>query len=113
MATRRLTVREQRILDELERGLRKDRALRGRLLGLGVRTRLRHALRACEPHGRLVAVLFLASMGLLASGLATADTGVIWAFAACWLLTTLAAFRAVFRWMTAQTDRTHPPKPFV
>ena len=99
MATGRLPDHEQRILDEVERALRRDRRLERRL-----RT---HRLRRCpdlsrvthyRPHVLTVGLLLTVSTTLLVLGIATSRPAVVWAFAAVWPLTLFASFRLVCRW---------------
>ncbi|MGA4837537.1 DUF3040 domain-containing protein [Streptomyces sp. G45] len=98
MADSGLSDRERRVLDEMEAALRRDRRLR---------RRLRRARRGrpgapwtvtYRPRGRTVAALALLSLALVVSGIRTSEPGVIWAFAAVWPLTLLAAFRLLCRW---------------
>lgn len=99
MATERLPDHEQRILDEVERALRRDRRLERRL-----RT---HRLRRCpdlsrvshyRPHVLTVGLLLTASVTLMVLGIVTSRPAVIWTFAALWPLTLFATFRLVCRW---------------
>jgi len=99
VATGRLPDHEQRILDEVERALRRDRRLDRRL-----RT---HRLRRCpdlsrvthyRPHVMTVGLLLTAAITLLVLGIVTSRPAVIWSFAAVWPLALFAAFRLVCRW---------------
>lgn len=99
MATGRLPDHEQRILDEVERALRRDRRLDRRL-----RT---HRLRRCpdlsrvthyRPHVMTVGLLLTAAITLLVLGIVTSRPAVIWSFAAVWPLALFASFRLVCRW---------------
>ncbi|MFC8432858.1 DUF3040 domain-containing protein [Streptomyces sp. NPDC057253] len=99
MATGRLPDHEQRILDEVERALRRDRRLDRRL-----RT---HRLRRCpdlsrvthyRPHVMTVGLLLTVAITLLVLGIVTARPAVIWSFAAVWPLALFASFRLVCRW---------------
>ncbi|MFE3855522.1 DUF3040 domain-containing protein [Streptomyces griseorubiginosus] len=99
MATGRLPDHEQRILDEVERALRRDRRLERRLR--------MHRLRRCpdlsrvthyRPHVLTVGLLLTVSTTLLVLGIVTSRPAVVWAFAAVWPLTLFASFRLVCRW---------------
>ncbi len=99
MATGRLPDHEQRILDEVERALRRDRRLE--------RRRRMHRLRRCpdlsrvthyRPHVLTVGLLLTVSTTLLVLGIVTSRPAVVWAFAAVWPLTLFASFRLVCRW---------------
>ncbi|MFD7712544.1 DUF3040 domain-containing protein [Streptomyces sp. NPDC059785] len=85
MTTSRLPDHEQRILDEMERVLRRDRRLDRRLRTLrpGWRPDLSRVA-SYEPRLSSVALLLAVSVTLLVVGLATSDVGAIWAFAAVW-----------------------------
>ncbi|MCX3287693.1 hypothetical protein OR263_13445 [Streptomyces sp. NEAU-H22] len=103
MSIGRLPENEQRILDEMERALRRDRRLDRRLRTHRVRRRPDPArvlarLAAYRPRVRTVVVLVAVSAGLMAAGIVTSEPGVIWAFAALWPLTLYAAFRLMCRW---------------
>lgn len=109
MSIGRLPDREQRILEEMERTLRRDRSLQRRLRRLsrsGPHGRLARSDRRPPPSLLLfstprpwaVALLLAVSVGLMVSGITTGEPGVIWAFAAVWPLTLYAAFRLLSRW---------------
>ena len=99
MATGRLPDHEQRVLDEVERALRRDRRLDRRLRTLRLRRRpdLSRITRY-RPHLLTVAFLLTVSVTLLVTGIVTSRPAVIWAFAAVWPLTLFALFRLVCRW---------------
>jgi len=89
MEETRLTVREQLILRDIESALRRDRRLE----------------RALRDHGRRslslplsVAVLGVASVILMVTGIHTSDPAVIWAFAVVWPVALIQAFRLLCRW---------------
>lgn len=107
MAADRLTDREQQALRGIESALDRDRALRRRLVLLGVRFGLLRRLTGA----RLLALGGLASLGLLVLGVATASPAAIWAFAVCWPLTIGIGFLVLRRCMGA--GRSRPPRPFV
>ncbi|MGC0336901.1 DUF3040 domain-containing protein [Streptomyces sp. SLBN-8D4] len=99
MATGRLPDHEQRILDEMERALRRDRRLSRRMRSSRPRrrpdlTRVTHY----RPHVLTVSVLLAMSLGLMVTGIVTSRPAVIWAFAAIWPLALFAVFRLLSRW---------------
>ncbi|MDQ1049631.1 DUF3040 domain-containing protein [Streptomyces sp. V4I2] len=99
MTTSRLPDHEQRILDEMERALRRDRRLERRMRTLrprrpSVLSRLAH----WRPPTLIVALLVGVSTGLMVTGIRTSDPGVIWAFAAVWPPTLYSVFRLLCRW---------------
>ncbi len=101
MATGRLPEHEQRILDEMEADLRRDRGLRRRLRTLGVkRTLSAWVARVAHHRPRVwsVALLVLVSAILMVAGIRTWEPAVIWAFAAVWPLTLFGVFRLLCRW---------------
>ena len=103
MSIGRLPENEQRILDEMERALRRDRRLARKLRAHRVSRRPDPAralarLAAYRPRVWTVAVRVAVSAGLLVAGIVTSEPGVIWAFAAIWPLTMFAAFRLMCRW---------------
>ncbi|MFH9013321.1 DUF3040 domain-containing protein [Streptomyces sp. NPDC017943] len=103
MSIGRLPENEQRILDEMERVLRRDRRLNrrmrtGRLNRRPDATRFVARVGAYRPRGWTVLLLLAVSVTLMVAGLVTAEPGVIWAFAALWPLTLFAAFRLMCRW---------------
>ncbi|MEJ1197284.1 MULTISPECIES: DUF3040 domain-containing protein [unclassified Streptomyces] len=99
MSIGRLPEHEQRILDEVERALRRDRRLDRRLrtLRLGRRPDLGR-LAAYRPRTLTVLLLFALSVTLMVTGIVTSEPGVIWAFAVAWPVTLFAAFRLLCRW---------------
>lgn len=102
MSIGRLPENEQRILDEMERALRRDRRLARRLRTHRVSRRPGPAralarLASYRPRVRTVVVLLAVSAGLMVAGIVTSEPGVIWAFAALWPLTMFAAFRLMCR----------------
>lgn len=99
MSTSRLPDHEQRILDEMERALRRDRRLDRRLRTLG-RSRRRpdfSRLTSYAPRPWTVVVLVAVSVALMTAGIVTSAPGVIWAFAAVWPLALFSAFRLLCR----------------
>ncbi|GAA3503868.1 hypothetical protein GCM10019016_109800 [Streptomyces prasinosporus] len=103
MSIGRLTEHEQRVLDEIERALRRDRRLDRRMRALrpGRRPDVPHLLRrtaSYRPRGLTVAALLAVSVTLMVAGMVTSAPGVIWAFAAVWPPTLCAAFRLLCRW---------------
>ncbi|MBT2676436.1 DUF3040 domain-containing protein [Streptomyces sp. ISL-14] len=100
MATGRLPDHEQRILEEMERALRRDRRLARRLRRLSRPSRRPRLSRlvSCTPRPWSVALLLAVSVGLMVSGMTTSEPGVIWAFAAVWPLTLYAVFRLLCHW---------------
>ncbi|MEU1850604.1 DUF3040 domain-containing protein [Streptomyces sp. NPDC019990] len=103
MSIGRLPDHEQRILDEMERALRRDRRLDRRLRTLRLSrlpdpARVLARLASYRPRVWTVAVLLAVSIGLMVTGIVTSAPGVIWAFAALWPLTLFALFRLMCRW---------------
>ncbi|WP_033319333.1 DUF3040 domain-containing protein [Streptomyces yerevanensis] len=99
MATGRLPDREQRILDEMEVDLRRDRRLRRRLRTLRIKRRLNPARAAdYQPRVPTVALLLSVSVVLMVAGIRTSEPVVIWAFAVLWPLTLFGVFRLLCRW---------------
>lgn len=116
MSAHHLNAREQRLLQETERYLTADRRLRWRLRLLGGACRMRHVLAAVLPGRWVLAVAALVSLVLLVTGIATGNSGVIWAFALCWLVTWAVVLRAAYRWATTHLgsdDERKPRKPYV
>ncbi|MEU6404788.1 DUF3040 domain-containing protein [Streptomyces sp. NPDC046985] len=84
MSTSRLPEHEQRILDEIERALNRDRRLARRLRSSRRVPRfpaLARDLAAYAPRPWTALILLAVSAALLGSGIATSAPGVIWAFA--------------------------------
>ena len=103
MSIGRLPDHEQRILEEMERALRRDRRLDRRLRTLRLSrrpdpARLLARVAAYRPRGWTVAGLLAVSVALMVAGIVTSEPGVIWAFAVMWPLTLFAAFRLLCRW---------------
>ncbi|GAB2716122.1 hypothetical protein [Streptomyces bullii] len=103
MSIGRLPDDEQRILDEMERALRRDRRLDRQLRTLRPSrrpdpTRVLIRIAAYSPRPRTVAALLAVSIGLMVAGIVTSEPGVIWAFAGVWPPTLYAAFRLLCRW---------------
>ncbi|MFJ8942051.1 DUF3040 domain-containing protein [Streptomyces sp. NPDC102395] len=96
MATGRLSDDERRILAEMERALRRDRRLDRRLSTLHWRPGLSR-MTSYTPHPLTVALLLAVSIGLMVTGVTTAQPPAIWAFAALWPLTLYALFRLAYR----------------
>ncbi|MFI2432915.1 DUF3040 domain-containing protein [Streptomyces sp. NPDC018693] len=97
MSTGRLPDREQRMLDEMERALRRDRRLDRRLSTLSRYPALAR-FAAYAPGRGTVALLLAVSVGLMVAGIITSAPAVIWTFAAFWPATLYAAFRRLCRW---------------
>ncbi|MGW2292944.1 DUF3040 domain-containing protein [Streptomyces violaceorubidus] len=99
MSVGRLSPHEQRVLDEIEGALRRDRRLDRRLrtLRLG-RLPDPARLAACRPSTPTVLLLLAVSVTLMVLGIVTAAPGVIWAFAGVWPVTLFAVFRLLCRW---------------
>jgi hypothetical protein len=93
---------EQRILAGMERALRRDRRLDRRLRTMGRPRRIPPVPRwwRCRPrvHAVTVVVLLVASVALMAAGIATSEPAVIWTFAAVWPVTLYSVFRLLCRW---------------
>ncbi|MGW0820285.1 DUF3040 domain-containing protein [Streptomyces sp. NPDC002845] len=99
MTTGRLPAHEQRILDELEASLRRDRRLDRQLRTLRPRRRPNLApIAAYRPRGLTVALWLALSVTLMVAGILTSEPAVIWAFAAVWPLTLYGLFRLLCRW---------------
>ncbi|MEU6353657.1 DUF3040 domain-containing protein [Streptomyces sp. NPDC047072] len=103
MTTGRLPDHEQRILDDMERALRRDRRLDRRLRTLKVRRRPDLSgpvarVAGYRPHPLTAAVLLAVSITLMVIGIRTSDPAVIWTFAGVWPLTLFAGFRLLCRW---------------
>ncbi|MFE9440058.1 DUF3040 domain-containing protein [Streptomyces sp. NPDC006602] len=99
MTTSRLPDHEQRILDEMERALRRDRRLDRRMRTLRPRRpSVLSRLASCRPRTWIVALLLAVSTGLMVTGILTSEPGVIWAFAAVWPLALFSVFRLLCRW---------------
>ena len=99
MTTGRLPDHEQRILDEVERALRRDRRLErrmrtGRLRRRPDLSRVAHY----RPRVLTVGLLLAVSITLMVTGIVTSRPAVIWAFAAVWPLALYAVFRVLCRW---------------
>ncbi|MFH9735470.1 DUF3040 domain-containing protein [Streptomyces sp. NPDC017260] len=99
MSIGRLPGHEQRVLDEVERALRRDRRLDRRLRTLrpGRRPDLTR-LASYRPRALTVLLLLALSVTLMVTGIVTSRPGVIWAFAAVWPSTLFAVFRLLCRW---------------
>ncbi|MGV9287366.1 DUF3040 domain-containing protein [Streptomyces sp. NPDC003719] len=98
MTIGRLPDHEQRILDEVERALRRDRRLDRRLRTLRLRrgpdlTRLA----SYRPRTLTVFLLLALSVTLMVTGVVTSEPAVIWAFAAVWPLALFAVIRRLSR----------------
>ncbi|GAA2566230.1 MULTISPECIES: DUF3040 domain-containing protein [Streptomyces] len=99
MSIGRLPEHEQRILDEVERALRRDRRLDRRLRTLRLHRRPDLTrVTAYRPRTATVLLLLALSVTLMAVGIATSEPGVIWAFAAVWPVTLFTLFRLLCRW---------------
>ncbi|MFV0132935.1 DUF3040 domain-containing protein [Streptomyces sp. HMX87] len=99
MSIRRLPDHEQRILDEVERELRRDRRLERRLRTFRPRRGpVPSRLVAYRPRTRTVLLLLALSVTLMVTGIVTSDPRVIWAFAVVWPVTLFAVFRLLCRW---------------
>ncbi|MFK4145449.1 DUF3040 domain-containing protein [Streptomyces sp. NPDC004065] len=99
MSTSRLPDHEQRILDEIERALSRDRRLARRLRTARRRRRPDlSGVASWTPRPWTVLLLLAVSVALMTAGIVTSRPGVIWAFAAVWPLSLFAAFRLLCRW---------------
>ncbi|MGW4277608.1 DUF3040 domain-containing protein [Streptomyces seoulensis] len=100
MSTRRLPEHEQKILDEIERALNRDRRLARRLRAAQRRRRRPDPSRvaAYAPHPVTVTVLAAVALGLMTAGIVTSQVAVVWAFAAVWPVALFAGFRLLCRW---------------
>jgi hypothetical protein len=95
----RLPEHEQRVLDEVERALRRDRRLDRRLRTFRPSRRPDPArLLTYRPRALTVLLLLAVSVTLMVTGIVTAEPGVIWAFAGAWPVTLFAVFRLMCRW---------------
>lgn len=100
MSTSRLPEREQRILNEIERALSRDRRLVRRLRPQR-RSRWRSALSrvaSYAPRVWTVVVVLAVSVGLMTAGIVTSQPAVIWAFAVVWPVALFSVFRLLCRW---------------
>ncbi|AQS66785.1 DUF3040 domain-containing protein [Streptomyces pactum] len=99
MSAGRLSDHEQRVLDEVERALCRDRGLDRRLrtLRLGRCPGLGRPA-AYRPRTPTVLLLLTVSVTLLVTGIVTSEPAVIWSFAAVWPVTLFAVFRLLCRW---------------
>ncbi|MEU4659452.1 DUF3040 domain-containing protein [Streptomyces sp. NPDC023723] len=99
MSVSRLPEHEQRILDDMERALRRDRRLDRRLRTFRPDRRPDPArLLTYRPRALTVLLLLAGSVTLMVTGIVTSEPGVIWAFAAVWPVTLFAVFRLMCRW---------------
>ncbi|MEU3347654.1 DUF3040 domain-containing protein [Streptomyces sp. NPDC006700] len=96
MSTGRLPDREQRILNEIERALSRDRRLVRRLRS-GRRLPVLSRVASYAPPMWAVMLLTAVSLALLTAGAVTAEPGVIWAFAAVWPVTLFCVLRLLCR----------------
>jgi hypothetical protein len=98
VSTSRLPEHEQRILDEIERALSRDRRL-ARRLRTPRRRRRPDVSKVAEwaPRRWTVVLLLTVCAALLAAGIVTSDPGVIWAFAVLWAPTSFAVLRLLCR----------------
>ncbi|MGR4878668.1 DUF3040 domain-containing protein [Streptomyces sp. LARHCF249] len=95
-----LSQQEQRILNDIEQELRADQ-----LLDRTLRT-LHRGIRPWAPRdwhrphglGLCTAFLGLACAALFVRAVSTSSTGLIWAFAAVWVLTLVCLLVLVIRW---------------
>ncbi|MEU3661026.1 DUF3040 domain-containing protein [Streptomyces sp. NPDC032940] len=94
MTISRLPDHEQRILDEVERALRRDRRLDRRLRTLRLhRGPDLSRLASYRPRTPAVVALLALSVTLLVTGVVTSEPAVIWAFALVWPPALFAALR--------------------
>ncbi|ALV52935.1 MULTISPECIES: DUF3040 domain-containing protein [Actinomycetes] len=102
MSLGRLPEHEQHILDEIERSLRRDRRLNRLLRGRQARRsgpkRFAARVARCDPRGRTVALLTLAAVALMVTGLVTSAPWAIWTFAVVWPVVVFLGFRLLSRW---------------
>ncbi|MFE9171361.1 DUF3040 domain-containing protein [Streptomyces kebangsaanensis] len=99
MSTSRLPDHEQRILNEIERALSRDRRLARRLRSQRRRRRpdLSRVV-SYVPRVWTVVVLLTVALGLMVAGIVTSEPVVIWAFAAVWPVALFSGFRLLCRW---------------
>ncbi|GAA2079336.1 hypothetical protein GCM10009801_36840 [Streptomyces albiaxialis] len=97
-----LSDRERRVLDEVEEALRRDRRLSRRVGRWRRRQRLRRMRPPWTvtylPRARTLVLLNGVTVVLLAVGIGTGATGVVWAFSVVWPLALLAVLRRLCRW---------------
>jgi hypothetical protein len=94
-----LSDHEQRILSEIESGLRGDSSLERRLRTMRWGPPIpRPSTRVFRLNGLALALLGSVSLTLLITAGVTAAPSLIWAFAAVWGLTVVVAVRLVCRW---------------
>ncbi|MFF4142322.1 DUF3040 domain-containing protein [Streptomyces sp. NPDC001698] len=96
MSTGRLPDREQRILNEIERALSRDRRLVRRLRSAR-RPPALSRVASYAPRLWTVVVLVAVSAALLTAGAVTSEPGVIWAFAAVWPVALFSVLRLLCR----------------
>ncbi|MFD4612446.1 DUF3040 domain-containing protein [Streptomyces sp. NPDC088337] len=96
MSTGRLPDREQRILNEIERALSRDRRLVRRLRS-GRKRPVLCRVASYAPPLWAVMLLTAVSLALLTAGAVSSEPGVIWAFAAVWPVTLFCALRLLCR----------------
>lgn len=100
MSTNRLSDHEQRILNEIERALSRDRRLVRRLRAQR-KSRWRTLLArivSYSPRVWTVMMLLAVSVCLMTAGIVTSAPVVIWAFAVMWPVTLFSVFRLLCRW---------------
>lgn len=108
MTIGRLPDHEQRILEQLEADLRRDRRLDRQMRTLQLKRRRRPNLApiaAYRPHPVTVAFGLATSIILMVTGIRTSEPGVIWAFALVWPVTLYAVFRLLCRWSEPRAAR--------
>ncbi|MGW4779051.1 DUF3040 domain-containing protein [Streptomyces filamentosus] len=97
MEETRLSAYERRVLAEIEEDLGADTGLARRMAGH------RPSLRPPRPRptwlgATAAAVLGAVTLSLLVLAVATSSPGLVWGFAAAWVVTLLLLLRLVVRW---------------
>jgi hypothetical protein len=98
VATGRLPEHEQRILDQMEADLRRDRRFARRLRSPRAKRTL-SVTRVADyrPRARTVAFLVLVAGALMVTGIRTSEPAVIWAFAGVWPIALFGVLRLLCR----------------
>ncbi|MFF6788019.1 DUF3040 domain-containing protein [Streptomyces filamentosus] len=97
MEEARLSAYERRVLAEIEEGLGADTDLVRRMAGRRPSPRLPRP-RPAWRGGTAAAVLGAVTLSLLVLAVATSSPGLVWGFAAAWVVTLLLLLRLVVRW---------------
>ncbi|WP_051804407.1 DUF3040 domain-containing protein [Streptomyces griseus] len=98
MEDARLSAYERRVLAEIEADLRADTGLARRMAGRRPSLRLPRPWLTRHAGGTAAAVLGTVTLVLLVLAVATSAPGLIWGFAAAWVVTLLLLLRLVVRW---------------